>query len=662
MAGPGGADAVLNYRTTISGEEGVTVGFHRIADSIDDADDSARRSAKGMDTLSQSLARAQTDAALLRREFAETGDVRILKEIGKADREVKRLSGWMSALGDDTDHTSNKLGLFTRSVEGGVAGLARMGAVIPGVSAGMGPYVIAVGGATAAITGMAVAAAAGGIAVAGLGAGVLAWGAKIQSGNAEVTDSINELGQTWEDVSNDASRAVGRALVPALGQLQGQVRALEPDLTALFNGPAKAIPSLTQGIIGLTNQAMPGLQHASEASGRVLTDLSRELPNLGATFGQLFDDIADGSEGGTMALLDLVHVIEIGVNSIGKLVKGAEMWYEKLGSLPGAGAVVRGLIGNLAQADEQTRKAERSAVAHRAALEAEANAAKDAANWMSSLTSALGLLNGQAIASAHAQLASMAATSGFSAAIKESRGSLDDRTAAGRRAHTEALSAIETYGRQADAIYRETGSVEKSTAAFYRSVESLRSQTTAGSAARRQIDSLIAGFVASQPAALSSANSVKAINIQIAALKSKVVEATAHGNYGEVARLNAEIARLRSKTVFVTAVVRRTSGVSEVVNYGANPLGGQQRAAGGEVAKGKLYEVGEAGREYFMPSENGSIVTEAQKARMGTGGGGGVTNYITVNTGADPAAVVAALQRYAQDNNGVRLRGGVRAV
>lgn len=68
------------------------------------------------------------------------------------------------------------------------------------------------------------------------------------------------------------------------------------------------------------------------------------------------------------------------------------------------------------------------------------------------------------------------------------------------------------------------------------------------------------------------------------------------------------------------------------------------RANGGPVSGGSSYIVGERGPEIFTPSGNGTITAN---------GAGGTTN-VTVNVqGADPNAVVSALQRY------VRLSGPV---
>jgi hypothetical protein len=68
------------------------------------------------------------------------------------------------------------------------------------------------------------------------------------------------------------------------------------------------------------------------------------------------------------------------------------------------------------------------------------------------------------------------------------------------------------------------------------------------------------------------------------------------------------------------------------------------RANGGPVSGGSSYLVGERGPEIFTPSRSGMI----------SANGAGVTTNVTVNVqGADPNAVVSALQRYVRTSGPV---------
>ena len=73
-------------------------------------------------------------------------------------------------------------------------------------------------------------------------------------------------------------------------------------------------------------------------------------------------------------------------------------------------------------------------------------------------------------------------------------------------------------------------------------------------------------------------------------------------------------------------------------------------ASGGKVAGGGMpYIVGEKGPELFTPQSSGTITPNGAFASAGA------TNYITINTGADPQAVVRALQTYNRTTGAVPL-------
>lgn len=658
---PGAADAILSYRTQVEGDTGVALSMHRLADSFDDTDKAARRAGDGASVLGQRLAKAQTDVHLLRQEFAETGDIRLLKEISKSEREVRSLSGWVRHFGDDSDHSRSRTQAFSDSLESAAGGMAKLGQSIPAVGGLLvNPYVAAVGAGIAINAAWTVAAAAGGLAITGFGLAAITAGVMVRSGSVAMTDAMNSFGATAHRTFFDASGFVEREFVPALGRLEGKIRSLEPQFADLFIGPATGIGPLTDGIMGLIDGVLPGLQRASNSSSEVLAQLGAELPNLGETIGQFFSDISEGSQGGANALMLLVHATEMLITSFGAAIKAAEkLWTfnEKLGPL----TVVEILAAKIADVGTASSGAAVSTVAMTQAVRDEAAEAEIAKGATRSLAEAIGLLNFAAIDAAQSQLASANATDRVSGSMKDAKGWVNGNSDAIRANRGNVLAAIETYGRQYDSMVKSTGSVQQASAAFYGNIDALRKTVPAGSAARGQMDALISTFVIQKGVADRAATGVGAINTQIALLHDKKVKAQAIGDYATVARLNAELDRLRNRTVYITTV-RRTSGVSEAVQYGANPTGGQQRAAGGVGRAGSLYQVGEAGREWFVPNTNGQFFSAADVRDMSRGGGGGTVVYATINTGATEDAVVRALKSFSRGNYGVQLRGGVSSV
>jgi TP901 family phage tail tape measure protein len=68
------------------------------------------------------------------------------------------------------------------------------------------------------------------------------------------------------------------------------------------------------------------------------------------------------------------------------------------------------------------------------------------------------------------------------------------------------------------------------------------------------------------------------------------------------------------------------------------------RAAGGKVSGGQPYMVGEAGKEMFVPSSNGTIVSN-NALRRGGASGGSYSITINVNGAGDPKAVAMEVER-----------------
>ena len=96
-------------------------------------------------------------------------------------------------------------------------------------------------------------------------------------------------------------------------------------------------------------------------------------------------------------------------------------------------------------------------------------------------------------------------------------------------------------------------------------------------------------------------------------------------------------------------------------------LFGGQRQAGGYVAAGRQYIVGERGPELFQPFTSGNIVPNHQLAGAAAGGGTTVVQNINIDaTGADPATVsrldatVASLEHNFARNAVQAVQGGIR--
>ena len=122
------------------------------------------------------------------------------------------------------------------------------------------------------------------------------------------------------------------------------------------------------------------------------------------------------------------------------------------------------------------------------------------------------------------------------------------------------------------------------------------------------------------------------------------------------------------KELYRVLVVQRLVGSFEAGSGGIlgaafTALGG--KASGGSVMAGQAYTVGEHGREPFIPSQNGRILSTAQaKSAMSGGGGGGVTivQNNTFGNGVNRAEINAMLPKIVEASKAAvldaRRRGG----
>jgi hypothetical protein len=103
-----------------------------------------------------------------------------------------------------------------------------------------------------------------------------------------------------------------------------------------------------------------------------------------------------------------------------------------------------------------------------------------------------------------------------------------------------------------------------------------------------------------------------------------------------------------------------TNYVTTVFTNQGSPFG-PRRAAGGPVAPGTVYTVGERGPELFMPNQPGTIIPN-NRLSSGAGGGGvgGGNVYINVenvNGVQTTSELMQALQKYAKRNGSIKLSG-----
>ena len=321
------------------------------------------------------------------------------------------------------------------------------------------------------------------------------------------------------------------------------------------------------------------------------------------------------------------------------------------------------LVGALRFQLEQTSRANQQSAAdaevNAAAVEGQGDAYSETAGDIGEATSALqdyqdklaaafdplfGMIDAQnglrdsqsAVAEAQAAL-NEALASGDATAIAEAQRAYDDALTGSSQALVEAQSAQAVLN---DAIARGDVSLEQAQDALYTWA------INAGFTGEQAL--IMAGQLGT---ATSAAQTLDAQNPTVSIAAEDGATPTIRSVEGAVSALDGRTANV---SVRVTA-----TGQAAIDLINQKLLSGE-RAHGGPVSAGRLYEVAEqgraellemGGRSYLIPGSDGTVVPAGMWGGGGAGGGGYVDNRVfNIQTGSDPQAVVEAIKRYERSN------------
>jgi hypothetical protein len=314
----GGADATLRYRITADDDSSVV--FKKVGDNLTKVDKRFSDTTKGARILGNQFEDTKKRLSSLNDQFAKTGDVKLLKEINKAERDLSRLSAWQKRFKGDTDDSSKSLNVFSRTAQD--AG-ERLRKAFPTSSAFANPMVLGVASAGAALVAIPAIAAVSGAAVAGVGLGFLGLGAMAVKGSKQVQSAATDLQGSWGRAMVAAGRDTEQHYVKALNILQDSASHVGPMLKRVLDDVTPSTVNLARGFDGLLRNAGPGLEKLGKSSGRVMNDLADTLPRLGTAVGNFGDSLSDAAEGGGEAAIDMVNVLTKGVERLGEVMEGA---------------------------------------------------------------------------------------------------------------------------------------------------------------------------------------------------------------------------------------------------------------------------------------------------------------------------------------------------
>lgn len=298
--------------------------FERFADGADHATKSFDGLGKESSNLEKHIDSVKGKLVDLRREIAKAPDDKALR---KDYNSAKRDLNFLEKIKDDAEKAAavgvkvgEEVGKGVNEGVGDTVGALPTQIRGPAIAAGIG---------LGALMAPFVGAAIGGAVLGGVGVGGIIGGVALAAKDPRVQQAGMALGQ---DLLKDLSAAAApfrTPLLEAIDEIHSAGTGLAHNLRDDFAQVAPLLKPLVEGMIGLVRDVGPGLSKAFQAAKPVLGAIANELPRIGAAISVALEDIADGSDGGTEALIELLRTTEKFIVAGGMLIGWLEKAYDK---------------------------------------------------------------------------------------------------------------------------------------------------------------------------------------------------------------------------------------------------------------------------------------------------------------------------------------------
>lgn len=184
----------------------------------------------------------------------------------------------------------------------------------------------ALGGITAAS-----AAASAGVAAAlgGASAAFIGLGAVALRNNAEVKASFQDLSDTISDGLAQDAAPLADAFTGAADQIAASYEKLRPQMRQAFAASAPHVATLTSGVTGFAEQAMPGMVTAVQSADPVMEGFRQLMVDAGAGTRQFFNTVSQSSEQAGQAIQHFGQLARDGLPEIGGILNNlTSLWAE----------------------------------------------------------------------------------------------------------------------------------------------------------------------------------------------------------------------------------------------------------------------------------------------------------------------------------------------
>lgn len=594
----------------ITGEASVKRGLKDVGDAAHRAGDEFDELGKDAGFLGKQVEETQTKIKGLIATLNETGDVDLLKAIKKEKRQLRLFEGLHKDLQKELQAELDAAAAAVAQPGGG--GDAIGDAIAQGISVSLKfskPQIIGavagVGAALAPFLGGVIASAV----LGGVGVGGIAGGIALAAKDTRVEAAAQDLAGTAAVAFESAAEPFVVATVDSLHTLERAAQDVAGGIGQGFRTIAPVMKPLTDGVIGLVNEALPGLLKGFEAAKPVIRVIANELPDIGAALGDMIGIIAEDTDGAIMAFENLSDIIQVTLRGTGILINnltrmyastvdaasaitgvleevykwvsvvfpvagllsdlfgGTHDWAEDLkAGLDKAGDASGDLSDNISDVADEAENAE-----------VQLRAMKDASNDLFDITMGLD----EATTAYKQSIADMRED------LQGVKKTLDDNTQAGRDNLDTIRDRIKKIEGMRDAEAESTLGLEEANKRYAERLEALKRDLIQMGFNKKAIEAMLAPY----------ANVPKAIEVKV-----NLTTGGSAAAWSALRNLERQGLQLAAKS---------------------SPGGFEERAGGGPTRAGRSYLVGENGPEIWSENANGFITPAPQTAALMSGASGG---------------------------------------
>lgn len=159
--------------------------------------------------------------------------------------------------------------------------------------------------------------------LAGTAGAVVGIGALISHSNADIQAEYRTLAG---DVGREMTSAVA-PLAPAIEasmvQADTAIGKLGPTLKQTFADAEPDVSALTNGVVGLAGNALPGLENAIDRSRGIVAGFAGSLPTLGGGVGRFFTGLTTDAQSTQRGIVDFVGVTSNALGTLGHVAGSA---------------------------------------------------------------------------------------------------------------------------------------------------------------------------------------------------------------------------------------------------------------------------------------------------------------------------------------------------